>query len=244
MASLRQKQYSVLGMSTLSFAVNFAVWTMFSIIGIRIKDELGLSESQFGLMVALPILTGSLVRLPLGLITDRFGGRIVFFIHMLLVAIPIWPGLRQPVLALPGARPVRRPGWRLLRGRHRLHLAWFEKERQGTAMGIFGAGNAGAAITNLVAPMIVVAFGWRMVPQVSVAMLVTAVLFWLFTWTDPAHLKGAAEASQRPTLASNWRRSPSCASGASACTTSSSSAASSPWPCGCRSTTSPNTAWT
>lgn len=45
MASLRQKQYSVLGMSTLSFAVNFAVWTMFSIIGIRIKDELGLSES-------------------------------------------------------------------------------------------------------------------------------------------------------------------------------------------------------
>ncbi|MGI0681258.1 MFS transporter, partial [Pseudomonas aeruginosa] len=59
-----------------------------------------------------------------------------------------------------------------------------------------------AAITNLVAPMIVVAFGWRMVPQVySVAMLVTAVLFWLFTWTDPAHLKGAAEASQRPTLA-------------------------------------------
>ncbi|HCK5870219.1 TPA: NarK/NasA family nitrate transporter, partial [Pseudomonas aeruginosa] len=62
--------------------------------------------------------------------------------------------------------------------------------------------NAGAAITNLVAPMIVVAFGWRMVPQVySVAMLVTAVLFWLFTWTDPAHLKGAAEASQRPTLA-------------------------------------------
>lgn len=46
-------------MSTLSFAVNFAVWTMFSIIGIRIKDELGLSESQFGLMVALPILTGS-----------------------------------------------------------------------------------------------------------------------------------------------------------------------------------------
>lgn len=202
MASLRQKQYSVLGMSTLSFAVNFAVWTMFSIIGIRIKDELGLSESQFGLMVALPILTGSLVRLPLGLITDRFGGRIVFFIHMLLVAIPIWPGLRQPVLALPGARPVRRPGRRLLRGRHRLHLAWFEKERQGTAMGIFGAGNAGAAITNLVAPMIVVAFGWRMVPQVySVAMLVTAVLFWLFTWTDPAHLKGAAEASQRPTLA-------------------------------------------
>lgn len=171
MASLRQKQYSVLGMSTLSFAVNFAVWTMFSIIGIRIKDELGLSESQFGLMVALPILTGSLVRLPLGLITDRFGGRIVFFIHMLLVAIPIYG------------------------------LAFASQYWHYLVLGLF-VGLAGAAITNLVAPMIVVAFGWRMVPQVySVAMLVTAVLFWLFTWTDPAHLKGAAEASQRPSLA-------------------------------------------
>lgn len=186
------------------------------------------------------------MRLPLGLITDRFGGRIVFFIHMLLVAIPIY-GLafasqywHYLVLGLF----VGLAGGSFAVG-IAYTSAWFEKERQGTAMGIFGAGNAGAAITNLVAPMIVVAFGWRMVPQVySVAMLVTAVLFWLFTWTDPAHLKGAAEASQRPTLASNWRRSPSCASGASACTTSSSSAASSPWPCGCRSTTSPNTAWT
>ena len=210
------------------------------------QDELGLSESQFGLMVALPILTGSLVRLPLGLITDRFGGRIVFFIHMLLVAIPIY-GLafasqywHYLVLGLF----VGLAGGSFAVG-IAYTSAWFEKERQGTAMGIFGAGNAGAAITNLVAPMIVVAFGWRMVPQVySVAMLVTAVLFWLFTWTDPAHLRVPSRpASGRP-WPSNWRRSPSCASGASACTTSSSSAASSPWPCGCRSTTSPNTAWT
>ena len=143
-------------------------------------------------MVALPILTGSLVRLPLGLITDRFGGRIVFFIHMLLVAIPIY-GLafasqywHYLVLGLF----VGLAGGSFAVG-IAYTSAWFEKERQGTAMGIFGAGNAGAAITNLVAPMIVVAFGWRMVPQVySVAMLVTAVLFWLFTWTDPAHLKG------------------------------------------------------
>lgn len=138
MASLRQKQYSVLGMSTLSFAVNFAVWTMFSIIGIRIKDELGLSESQFGLMVALPILTGSLVRLPLGLITDRFGGRIVFFIHMLLVAIPIY-GLafasqywHYLVLGLF----VGLAGGSFAVG-IAYTSAWFEKERQGTAMGIF-----------------------------------------------------------------------------------------------------------
>ena len=64
--------------------------------------------------------------------------------------------------------------------------AWFSKERQGTAMGIFGAGNAGSAITNLVAPLLVVAYGWRMVPQVySIAMLIMAVMFWLFTYPDP-----------------------------------------------------------
>ena len=70
MPSEQYKQWSVLTMNTLAFACNFAVWTMFSIIGIRIKDELGLSDTQFGILVATPILTGSLTRLPLGILTD------------------------------------------------------------------------------------------------------------------------------------------------------------------------------
>ena len=90
MPTQRTKQLSVLTMNTVAFAVNFAVWTMFSVIGIKIKGELGLSETEFGLLVATPILTGSLTRLPLGLLTDRFGGRIVFFVQMLLVAIPTY----------------------------------------------------------------------------------------------------------------------------------------------------------
>ena len=77
-------------MNTLAFACNFAVWTMFSIIGIKIKQELNLSDTQFGVLVATPILTGSITRLPLGLLTDRFGGRVVFFIQMILVAIPTY----------------------------------------------------------------------------------------------------------------------------------------------------------
>ena len=86
----RGKSYSVLTMNTLAFTVNFAIWTMFSIIGIRIKNELGLSETEFGLLVATPILTGSLIRLPLGVLTDRYGGRIVYLIQMILVAIPTY----------------------------------------------------------------------------------------------------------------------------------------------------------
>ena len=66
------------------------VWMMFAVIGIPIKQNLGLNETQFGFLVALPVLTGSLIRLPLGMWTDRFGGRIVFFILMLSTVFPIW----------------------------------------------------------------------------------------------------------------------------------------------------------
>ena len=90
MVSDKTKSWSVLTMNTMAFAVNFAVWTMFSIIGIKIKGELGLNDTQFGILVATPILTGSLTRLPLGLLTDQFGGRIIFFIQMILVAIPTY----------------------------------------------------------------------------------------------------------------------------------------------------------
>ncbi|MGA7800440.1 MAG: nitrate/nitrite transporter [Gammaproteobacteria bacterium] len=195
MATQTQKQISVLTMSTVAFAFNFAVWTMFSIIGIKIKSELGLNETEFGVLVATPILTGSLVRLPLGLLSDRFGGRMVYFVQMLLVAIPTYG------LAFATAY------WQYLviglfvglaGGSFAIGIAytsaWFSKERQGTAMGIFGAGNAGAAITNLVAPFIIIAWGWRMVPQVySLAMLAMAVVFWLFTYTDPLVQKRRAE---------------------------------------------------
>jgi len=181
------KRYSVLTMNTLAFTVNFAIWTMFSIIGIRIKAQLGLSETEFGLLVATPILTGSLVRLPLGVLTDRYGGRIVYFIQMLLVAIPTY-GLAfatQYWQYLTIGLFVGLAGGSFAVG-IAYTSAWFPKEKQGTAMGIFGAGNAGAAVTNLVAPLIVVAYGWRMVPQVySISMLVMAIVFWFFTYPDP-----------------------------------------------------------
>lgn len=189
MLTHQQKQWSVLSMNTLAFACNFAVWTMFSIIGIKIKQELGLSDTEFGVLVATPILTGSITRLPLGLMTDRYGGRIVFFIQMILVAIPTY-GLAfadQYWQYLVIGLFVGLAGGSFAIG-IAYTSAWFEDKRQGTAMGIFGAGNAGAAITNLVAPMIVVAFGWRMVPQVySVAMIIMALIFWIFTYPDPIH---------------------------------------------------------
>ena len=192
-----REQISVLTMNTLAFAVNFAVWVMFSVIGIKIKAELNLNETEFGLLVATPVLTGSLVRLPLGILTDRYGGRMVYFLQMLAVVIPTW--------LLSYATEY----WQYLAlglfigvagGSFAVGIAytsaWFSKERQGTAMGIFGAGNAGSSLTKFIAPLIIAASAtgsWRMVPQVyAVAVLVMAVLFWFFTYDDPLHRKGAA----------------------------------------------------
>lgn len=90
MASHKVQQGLVLGMSTLAFTICFMVWMMFAVLGVPIAELLQLNQTQFGLLAATPVLTGSLVRLPLGMLTDRFGGRIVFFVLMLVCVLPIY----------------------------------------------------------------------------------------------------------------------------------------------------------
>ena len=180
---------SVLAANTIAFTACFAVWVMFSIIGIPIKELLDLSETQFGLLVATPILTGSIFRLPVGMLTDKVGGRIVYFILMLTMIIPLWligdateywqflvlglfVGIAGASFSVGIAYTAK----------------WFDKKNQGFAMGIFGAGNAGAALTKFIAPALVITYGWQMVPKVyAVAMVVVIVLYWMFTYEDPAH---------------------------------------------------------
>ena len=181
------QQNKVLGMSTLAFTVCFAVWTIFSIIGVRIKQELGLSDTQFGLLAGTPILTGSLSRIFLGIWTDQYGGRIVYFLTMVLAAIATFllsyaTTYEMMLLAALGLG--------LAGGSFAVGIAyvskWYPKERQGTALGIFGAGNVGAAVTKFVAPFVLVAFGWQMVAQVwAVGLVIMAVVFWFTTEDDP-----------------------------------------------------------
>jgi len=191
----RRTAISVLVVSTLAFTVCFMVWMMFGVIGIPLKKQLGLSATEFGLLTATPVLTGSLVRVPLGIWTDRFGGRIVLFITMLLCVVPIWLMSHATeywhflVLGLfvglaGGSFSVGTP-----------YVArWFPKQQQGFAMGVFGAGNSGAAVNKFVAPVILVAAGWAMVPQIYAAiMLGTAIIFWLGSAHDPAHLVPASK---------------------------------------------------
>lgn len=187
------KQLSVLVSSTFAFTICFAIWMMFAVLGIPLKTQLGLNETEFGLLAATPVLTGSLVRVPLGIWTDRFGGRVVFFWLMMICVVPIylisyateyWHFL---VLGLfvglaGGSFSVGTP-----------YVArWFQQERRGLAMGIFGAGNSGSALTKFVAPAIIAAFGWQMLPKVyAAAMFVTALLFWFFSYSDKTHTAAA-----------------------------------------------------
>jgi len=183
----RAQQNRVLGMSTLAFTVCFAVWTIFSIVGVRIKQELGLSDTQFGLLAGTPILTGSLSRIFLGIWTDQYGGRIVYVITMVLAAVATFllsyaTTYEMMLLAALGVG--------LAGGSFAVGIAyvskWYPKEKQGTALGIFGAGNVGAAVTKFCAPFVLVAFGWTTVAQVwAAALLAMAVIFWFTTDDDP-----------------------------------------------------------
>ncbi|MDP2783638.1 MAG: nitrate/nitrite transporter [Sulfurimicrobium sp.] len=192
MASQQYKAWSVVTASTLAFTVCFMIWMMFAVIGIPIKKMLDLNETQFGILIAMPVLTGSLIRVPLGMWTDKFGGRIVFFILMLSTVIPIFMISQATEFwhFLVTGLFVGIAGGSFTVGISYC-ARWFPKNKQGFAMGIFGAGNTGAAVTKLVAPLIVVGYGWTMVPQVyAVLMLVAAILFWMFSYTDPSHVVG------------------------------------------------------
>jgi NNP family nitrate/nitrite transporter-like MFS transporter len=192
-----------LGASTIAFTVCFAVWTIFSIIGLGVKEQLGLSESEFGLLVGTPILTGSLIRVVLGIWSDQIGGRRVFAGVMVAAAIATFLTSYADtyVELLVAALGVGIAG-----GSFSVGIAYvskfFPQERQGTALGIFGAGNVGAAVTKFTAPFVMVAAGWQAVAQVwAVGLVITAVLFLLFTKEDPEQLARAHEGRKSTKMA-------------------------------------------
>lgn len=184
---LARTEGRVLWMSTLAFTVCFAVWTIFSIIGVKIKQELGLTETEFGLLIGTPILTGSLSRIFLGIWTDRFGGRLVFTLTMLATSCA------TVLLAFAHTYPqmiAAALGVGLAGGSFAVGVAYvsrfFPQQRQGTALGIFGVGNVGAAVTKFAAPFVLLAWGWQAVALLWAAVLVVmAAIFYFATEDDP-----------------------------------------------------------
>ncbi|HRA51063.1 MAG TPA: nitrate/nitrite transporter [Actinotalea sp.] len=187
----------VLVLSTIGFTLMFAVWLMFGVLGIPIREEFGLSDVELSWLTATAILNGALWRLPAGILADRYGGRRVFVVMLLATAVPTFLVSQADsfTMLLVFAFFAGFAGNSFSVG-IAWNSAWFPRDRQGFALGVFGAGNVGASVTKLVGPALIVAVpsmtllglrfdGWRFVPFLySVLLVVMAAVMWFGT---PSH---------------------------------------------------------
>jgi NNP family nitrate/nitrite transporter-like MFS transporter len=174
----------VLVLSTTAFTMLFAVWLMFGVLGVPIKKELHLTQVQFSWLAAVAVLSGSLFRLPFGLLTDRVGGRVLMIGLLATSAIPCFLISR----ATSYEELLAYACWLGLAGNSfsigiAWNAAWSSLGRQGFALGVFGAGNVGASVTKLIGPALIslvpaaglgaglVPGGWRFVPVLYAALL-------------------------------------------------------------------------
>lgn len=187
-SSARRNPARVLLVSTLAFTLLFAVWLMLGVLSVPIKDELALSVVEFTWLTSIAVLSGSLLRLPVGLLTDLWGGRATMTAILLATAVPCYALSRAQtfgeamlcalLFGLAGNGFAAGIAW---------NAAWFERERQGAALGTFGAGNVGASLTKLVGPQLIalvpatgwlngwIPGGWRAIPVLySVALVIMA----------------------------------------------------------------------
>ncbi len=176
-------------MSFLYFDISFMVWVLLGVLGVYVAGDFGLSAAQKGLLVALPILGGSLVRIPMGILVDRIGPKRTGILGQLIVLIPLlwaWQagGSFTQVMALGlllgvagGSFAVALP----------LASRWYPPQHQGLAMGIAGAGNSGTVLTAFFAPRLAEWVGWHGVFGLAlIPVLATLVLFTLFARESPS----------------------------------------------------------
>ena len=198
----------VLVLNTLAFTVCFACWMTNGVLVTFLVDSgvFDWSQAQIGWLIGIPVLTGSITRLPMGILTDKYGGRIVYTLLMLAAAVPMY------LLSLADSYSqflLAGLGFGLTGASFAVGIAytsvWFSKGRQGTALGIFGAGNAGAALTSMGAPFLLQRLtaggeqldAWRTMPKIYAGALVAmAVIFYLLTYTrkvDGSHITSFAQ---------------------------------------------------
>lgn len=180
--ALRSGHWPSLLAAWLHFEVSFMVWMLVGALGVFIAEDFGLTATQKGFMVAVPLLGGSLFRVAVGILSDRFGPRRTGFVSMLVVPAPlVWAWLAADsfsqmigvglLLGIAGASfAVSLP----------LASRAYPMAHQGLAMGVAGSGNSGAIISIALAPLLAVQLGWHAVFGIMIPLaLVTAAAYWL-----------------------------------------------------------------
>ena len=190
MSSLSQS-HKILFLNTLAFSICFACWTLNGVLVTFLVDKgiFNWSVVEVGWLLGIPILSGSIFRLPIGILTDKYGGKIIFSILLFLCAIPLfllpfadtfWSfAVLSFLFGLVGTSFAVGIGYTSV---------WYPQNWQGRALGIFGMGNAGAAITTFMAPTLLNRFsegdpinGWKMLPITYASVLVCiGILFIIF----------------------------------------------------------------
>ncbi len=168
-----------IALGTVSFAVCFAAWGLVSAFAPRFREALGLTATETALLVAVPVLLGSLGRLPVGMLADRFGGRLVFTVLMLLVAVPAWlvpaAGTYRELLAVAFFLGLAGSSFPVGVG---YVSRWTPPARQGGALGVYGLGNIGQSAAVFLGPLVAAAAGMAAVFRGTAALLVAWGLAW------------------------------------------------------------------
>lgn len=179
------RKYVALGSATIAFAVSFAAWSLLSPLATLLQTQYHITDVQISILIAIPVILGSIARIPMGVLTDRFGGRRVMTALLLFSAIPCL-GL------LSAGNYMAFVIWAFFLGMAGSSFAvgipfvsrWFGPEQQGLVAGIFGMGNIGTAISARLAPQIAKNSGWHTVFLVfAIVLFVTAIAFY-FVATD------------------------------------------------------------
>jgi len=185
--------HKVLFLNTLAFTVCFAAWMFNGVLVTFLADNqvFDWGPIEIGWLIGIPVLTGSLFRLPAGILTDKFGGRPVYGALLFICAIPMYLLAHADSFITFALCSF---GFGLAGVSFSIGIAftsvWYPRERQGTALGIFGVGNAGAALTTMFAPSLLNHLtnngtnleGWRQLPVYYAIMLASmGVIFFLFT---------------------------------------------------------------
>ncbi|MFB4270603.1 MFS transporter [Nonomuraea sp. GTA35] len=200
-AAVGRTPFLMLGLATLGFALNFWAWALLSPLGPRYKEVLGLSAAQQALLVAVPVIVGSLGRIPVGALTDRFGGRVMFPLISAATIVPVLfigvAGQTSLAALLAGGFFLGIAGTVFAVGVPFV-TAWFPPDRRGLAIGIFGAGMGGTAISALTTVNLVKA-GGAATPFLitAVVLAVYAVVAWLVLRDAPGRTVATAPLAAR-----------------------------------------------
>src|ERR1700740_278066 len=176
-----------LALGTFSFTVCFAAWGLISAFAPRFREEFHLSATQTAFLIAVPVLLGALLRIATGMLADRFGGRAVFALLMIVVAAPAYivPMVANYRMLLYVALFLGMAGSSFAAGMGFVSR-WFPPERQGGALGIYGLGHIGQSAAVFLGPVLAVAVGWQNIFRgVAVLLVIWGIAFFLFARNSP-----------------------------------------------------------